>query len=174
HPSPPHCCFFRNDRRSLAHADLQRGVTGRELRPQERIDEVDDSEREDDARTENHENFCCQDALPILTQGFNYCTALRAGELRFEELGEGLSSPPPRRSISCTSSPSRFPRARSALMSPNTLHFFLRAQIPEITKVSAAGEVLAWHGRCLGCGGRIDPWDQCATIKVVPNLSRNA
>jgi len=115
HPSPPHCCFFRNDRRSLAHADLQRGVTGRELWPQERIDEVDDSEREDDARTENHENFCCQDALPILTQGFNYCTALRAGELQFEELGEGLSSPPPRRSISCASSPSRFPRARSPL-----------------------------------------------------------
>ena|SRR5208282_92541 len=135
HPSPPHCCFFRNDRRSLAHADLQRGVTGRELRPQERIDEVDDSEREDDARTENHENFCCQDALPILTQGFNYCTALRAGELRFEELGEGLSSPPPRRSISCTSSPSRFPRARSALMSPNTLHFFCAPKFQKLPKL---------------------------------------
>jgi len=66
HPTPPHCCFFRNDRRNLAHADLQRAVTGREIRPPERIDEVDDSERKDNARTKNHENFCDQDALPIL------------------------------------------------------------------------------------------------------------
>jgi len=29
------------------------------------IDEVDDSERKDNARTKNHENFCDQDALPI-------------------------------------------------------------------------------------------------------------
>ena len=65
HPTPPHCCFFRNDRCNLAHADLQCGVTGRELWPPERIDEVDDSERKDNARTENHENFCGQDALPI-------------------------------------------------------------------------------------------------------------
>jgi hypothetical protein len=27
---------------------------------------VDDSERKDNARTKNHENFCGQDALPIL------------------------------------------------------------------------------------------------------------
>jgi hypothetical protein len=27
---------------------------------------VDDSERKDNARTESHENFCGQDALPIL------------------------------------------------------------------------------------------------------------
>src|SRR5271157_2983569 len=66
HPTPPHCCFFRNDRCNLAHADLQRGVTGRELWPPERVDEVDDSERKDNARTKNHENFCGQDALAIL------------------------------------------------------------------------------------------------------------
>jgi hypothetical protein len=27
---------------------------------------VDDSERKDNARTKNHENFCGQDAVPIL------------------------------------------------------------------------------------------------------------
>jgi hypothetical protein len=47
YPTPPHCCFFRNDRCNLAHADLQSGVTRRELWPPERIDEVDDSERKD-------------------------------------------------------------------------------------------------------------------------------
>jgi hypothetical protein len=31
-----------------------------------RIDEVDDSERKDNARTKNHENSCGQGALPIL------------------------------------------------------------------------------------------------------------
>src|SRR5713226_4904294 len=51
HPTPPHCCFFRNDRCNLAHADLQCGVTGRELWPPERIHEVDDSERKVNART---------------------------------------------------------------------------------------------------------------------------
>ena len=66
HPTPPHCCFFRNDRCNLAHADLQCGVTGRELWAPERIDEVDDSERKGNARTKNHENFCGQDALPVL------------------------------------------------------------------------------------------------------------
>ena len=66
HPTPPHCCFFRNDRCNLAHADLQCGITGREHWPPERIDEVDDSERKDNAGTKNHENFCGQDALPIL------------------------------------------------------------------------------------------------------------
>src|SRR5215469_9075603 len=45
HPTPPHCCFFRNDRCNLAHADLECGVTGRELWGPERIDEVDYSER---------------------------------------------------------------------------------------------------------------------------------
>ena len=34
--------------------------------PPERIDEVDDSERKDNARAEKHENSCGQDALPIL------------------------------------------------------------------------------------------------------------
>ena len=66
HPTPPHCCFFRNDRCNLAHADLQCRVTGCEHWPPERIDEVDDSERKDNARTKNHENSCGQDALPIL------------------------------------------------------------------------------------------------------------
>jgi len=66
YPTPPHCCFFCNDRCNLAHADLQRRVTRREVWPPERIDEVDDSERKDNARTKNHENFCGQDALPIL------------------------------------------------------------------------------------------------------------
>ena len=66
HPTAPHCCFIRNHRRNLAHADLQRWVTGRQLWPTERIDEVDDSERKDNARTKNHENLCGQDALPIL------------------------------------------------------------------------------------------------------------
>jgi len=63
HPTPPHCCFLRNDRRNLAHADLQRGVTGGEVWAPERIDEVDDSERKGNACTKNHENFCGQDAL---------------------------------------------------------------------------------------------------------------
>ena len=65
HPTPPHGCFFRNDRGNLTHADLQLGVTGRELCPPERISEVDDAERKDNARTNNHENFCGQDALPL-------------------------------------------------------------------------------------------------------------
>ena len=34
--------------------------------PPERIDEVDHSERKDNARAKNHENFCGQDALRIL------------------------------------------------------------------------------------------------------------
>jgi hypothetical protein len=34
----PHCCFFRNDRCNLAHADLKCGVTRRERWPPERID----------------------------------------------------------------------------------------------------------------------------------------
>ena len=62
HPTPPHCCFFRDDRCNLAHADLECGVTGREHWPPERIDEVDDSEHKDDARTKSHENSCGQDA----------------------------------------------------------------------------------------------------------------
>jgi len=66
HPSPPHCCFFCNDRGNLAHADLESGVTGREHWPPERIDEVDDSKCEGNARTKNHESFCGQDLLRIL------------------------------------------------------------------------------------------------------------
>ena len=61
HPTPPHGCFLRDDWCNLAHADLQRGVTGYEIWPPERIDEVDDSERKDDARTKNHENSGGQD-----------------------------------------------------------------------------------------------------------------
>ena len=63
YPTPPHGCFLRNDRCNLAHADLQCGVTGREVWAPERIDEVDDSERKGNACTKNHENFCSQDAL---------------------------------------------------------------------------------------------------------------
>ena len=66
YPAPPHGCFSGNDGRNLAHAHLQLGITGRELWPPERIGEVDDSERKDNARTKNHENSCGQDALPIL------------------------------------------------------------------------------------------------------------
>src|SRR5580704_16083133 len=66
HPTPPHCCFLRNDRCNLAHADLKCRVTRRELWPPERIDKVDDSEHKDNARTKNHENFCGQAALPVL------------------------------------------------------------------------------------------------------------
>ena len=65
HPAAPHCCFIGDHGRNLAHADLQRWVTGRQLWPAERIDEVDDAERKDNARTKSHENFCGQDALPI-------------------------------------------------------------------------------------------------------------
>jgi len=63
HPAPPHCCGFRDDRGNLAHADLQCGVAGRELRAPERVDEMDDSESKGDARTKNHQNFGVQDAL---------------------------------------------------------------------------------------------------------------
>lgn len=66
YPTPPHCCFFRNDRRNPAHADLQCGVTRHELWPPERIEDVDDSERKHNAGTKNHEKFCGQDALPIV------------------------------------------------------------------------------------------------------------
>ena len=64
-PASPHGCFLRNNRGNLAHADLQRGVTRRKLRPVERADEVDGSERENNARTQNHQKFCSQDSLPI-------------------------------------------------------------------------------------------------------------
>ena len=66
HPTPPHGCFVRKDRGNLAHADLQCGITGREHWAPERIDEVECSERKRNARTKNHENFCGQDARPIL------------------------------------------------------------------------------------------------------------
>jgi hypothetical protein len=33
---------------------------------------VDDSEHKDNARTKNHENFCDQDAPPVLCQGELY------------------------------------------------------------------------------------------------------
>ena len=42
------------------------GSRGVSFGPQNRIDEVDDSERKVNARTKNHENFCGQDALPVL------------------------------------------------------------------------------------------------------------
>jgi len=65
HPTPPHCCFFRNDRCNLAHADLQRGVTRCELRPPKRINEVSDADCKDNARTKDHKNFCDQDTPPF-------------------------------------------------------------------------------------------------------------
>ena len=43
HPTPPHSRFVRNDRCNLAHADLQRGITWREVWAPERIEEMDDS-----------------------------------------------------------------------------------------------------------------------------------
>src|SRR5262250_2684075 len=63
HPTPPHCCFVRNDRCNLGHADLQCVVAGREHRAPERVDEMDDSESKGNARTKNHQNFGGQDAL---------------------------------------------------------------------------------------------------------------
>lgn len=50
----------------MAHSDLQRRVSGREIWSPERIDEMNDSKRKDYARAENHEHFCGQDALPGL------------------------------------------------------------------------------------------------------------
>jgi hypothetical protein len=49
----------------LAHADFERGVRRREVRTPERIDNVCDSEGEDIARANHHENFCGQDILRI-------------------------------------------------------------------------------------------------------------
>ena len=40
HPTPPHCRFFRNDRCNLAHADLQRGITWREVWAPERMEGI--------------------------------------------------------------------------------------------------------------------------------------
>src|ERR1700683_2166452 len=65
YPASPHGCFSRNDRCNLVHADLQRGVTGREIWPPERIDDVDESEGKANARAKNHQNYCGQDPLPI-------------------------------------------------------------------------------------------------------------
>ena len=48
---------------------------GCELWAPELIDEVDDSESKDNARTKNHENFCGQDALPVL---WAHCRSLSA------------------------------------------------------------------------------------------------
>ena len=77
HPTAPHCRFFRDDRLNLTHADLQLWVSGREHWSPKRIDEVNDSERKDNARTENHENFGSQDALPWfvrrLPDPFQFC-----------------------------------------------------------------------------------------------------
>jgi hypothetical protein len=88
HPTPPHCCFFRNHRCNLAHADLQCGVTGPEAWPPECIDEVDDSERKVNARTENHENLCGQDAL--LMFGFDAYVTLLGRARRLPGLNHAL------------------------------------------------------------------------------------
>lgn len=66
YPTSPHCCFCRNDRGNLAHADSQRGVTRRELWPPEGIDKVDHSERKDDAGAKHHQDPRGDEALPIL------------------------------------------------------------------------------------------------------------
>src|ERR1700728_2135148 len=66
HPTTPHGRLVRNDRRNLAHADLQCGITRRELWPTKRIGEVNCSEHKDNARTKNHEDSCGHDAPPIL------------------------------------------------------------------------------------------------------------
>ena len=85
HPTPPHCCFFRHHRCNLAHTDLQCGVTGPEVWPPECIDQVDDSEREVNARTENHENLCGQDALLMLrVQRLGYAARPRPKAARLE------------------------------------------------------------------------------------------
>jgi len=62
HPTPPHCCFIRDDRCNLSHADLQCVVAGREHRAPERVDEMEHSESKGNARTKNHQNFGGQDA----------------------------------------------------------------------------------------------------------------
>ncbi len=42
------------------------------------LNEMDDSERKDDARTKSHESFCGQDALPVLwVQRFTALFAVR-------------------------------------------------------------------------------------------------
>lgn len=66
YPTSPHGCFAGDDGRNLGHADLQRRVAGREHGSPQRINEMEDSEGQYNARTENHENFCGQDALLIL------------------------------------------------------------------------------------------------------------
>jgi hypothetical protein len=66
HPTPPQCCFFRNNRCNPGHADYT--FWGPKLTPRDPAlqDEVDDSERKDHVGTKNHENCCGQDALPVL------------------------------------------------------------------------------------------------------------
>ena len=63
-PTPPHGGLVRNHRGDLAHADFERVVAGSEICPPECVNEVDGSEHKDDARAEDHENFCGQNALP--------------------------------------------------------------------------------------------------------------
>ena len=73
HPTAPYCRFVRYDRGNLAHADLQRGVTRCEIWPPERIDEVDDSERKDNARTYHHENSCGHPKPPDIAPKLYRC-----------------------------------------------------------------------------------------------------
>jgi hypothetical protein len=72
YPTFPHGCFVGYDGGNLAHADLQSGIAGREIFAPEGVDEVDDSERENNARTDNHENSCSHDGFILI------CAARRA------------------------------------------------------------------------------------------------
>jgi hypothetical protein len=90
YPSPPHCCFFCNDRCNLAHADFERGVTECELCPPERIGEVDDPQRKDNARTQNHENSGSQDALSFGNSRFGGIRRLSAPTQCWDWLSRNL------------------------------------------------------------------------------------
>ena len=76
------------------------------------LNEMDDSERKDDARTKSHESFCGQDALPVLwVQRF---TALFASVAR----GPFSSMPPPGPWHTPGSRPARSCRSRTSAREP--------------------------------------------------------
>src|SRR5438552_2464029 len=88
-------------------------VTGRELWPPECIDEMDDSERKDDARTKSHENFCGQDALSL----FRGSSASRHFSLSVAR-GPFSSMPPPGPWHRPGSRPARSCRSRTSAREP--------------------------------------------------------
>jgi hypothetical protein len=67
------------------NADLQGRVSGREFWSPERIDEMNDSKRKDNARTKNHEHFCGQEALPGLFDALLIAFSLAATSLTARE-----------------------------------------------------------------------------------------